>query len=1023
MKTPFYASLLSLLLVALGGPSAHASIAYGSINNFDTVNDTGQECHGFEIEMEDCRSTDITYTYNYNHYGVPEITQDDSLPGHPKCLIRWASKKNPDNSWAAHTIVPTAPITPTDGHMFTNPSVNFGGEHFGVGYSAAVGAIRYNWLVDNGSGTLINGGVVQVSTPVYNYYPAVVNNPAPAQVQAVIAPPPPPVPEPKEFGKPVWVKEIRTTSHNKNKVKLRDLVSDDPNDANEVNWRNNEADEVETEWQILQKDYNKADGGANNEVPAAAEDLPGGDEVVTRRYEFFEYTGPLDTESGEAMAQAVAADGVHGVGSKLINGVNVDLSMEEIVGNYTGAQMAAVDVDAVVGLIDHVGEGRENTPFAARTVVVGGTLPFTAVIEGLLPAGMTFDEASGVLSGTPEESGDFNFRVIATDFAHPEVAKNYTLRIAAVAENPVAAGFVDTIAEPLGSGTTTGDGAYPVGSNASVEAMPEPGYHFVNWTDNGHIVSTNAIHTFVIDVNHSLIAHFAADIPQVDIALEGIPVEGGTTSGGGLVDEGSNATVHAVANVGYQFTHWTESGVQVSTAAHYSFVASMNRTLVAHFSAVPTYSISTSVNSVSGGTASGGGSFSSGSSATVIATANAGYVFSRWTVNGNQVSTFSSYTFTVAANKSLVANFIAIGTQQTITTNANPVVGGIVSGGGSYASGDSATVVAVPNPNYAFVKWQVGSSQVSTSPSYTFTVAGNITLVAKFKEVFVVTAGVASGIGGSTEVDSPSYEAGDHAKVKAMPDGGFTFLHWTDNGTVVSADEMYDFNVNGNRSLVAHFRSTSGFTITTSVVAEANGIATGAGVYASGDDVIVSARASEGYGFASWTEEGTVVSTDADYWFTADAHRNLVANFVPAVSITAAASSPEGGTVYGDGFYALGSEVILSAIANPGYSFQGWSENGTYVSTEPDYVFNATAGRTLIANFIALPAVTIANPDPGQHQLVVFWPADSPGWELEESTNLETWVPSIRTVTNDGLAKSVSINASGTGRYFRLSHP
>jgi len=34
----------------------------------------------------------------------------------------------------------------------------------------------------------------------------------------------------EEFGRAIWVKEIRTTSHNNNEVKLRNLVSDDPDD-------------------------------------------------------------------------------------------------------------------------------------------------------------------------------------------------------------------------------------------------------------------------------------------------------------------------------------------------------------------------------------------------------------------------------------------------------------------------------------------------------------------------------------------------------------------------------------------------------------------------------------------------------------------------------------------------------------------------------------------------------------------------------------------------------------------------
>lgn len=61
MKTRAVLACLTGTLLAAG--SARASIAYGSINNFDTVNDTGHECHGFEIELEDCHSTDSAYIF------------------------------------------------------------------------------------------------------------------------------------------------------------------------------------------------------------------------------------------------------------------------------------------------------------------------------------------------------------------------------------------------------------------------------------------------------------------------------------------------------------------------------------------------------------------------------------------------------------------------------------------------------------------------------------------------------------------------------------------------------------------------------------------------------------------------------------------------------------------------------------------------------------------------------------------------------------------------------------------------
>jgi hypothetical protein len=96
---------------------------------------------------------------------------------------------------------------------------------------------------------------VNVVTPSWTYLPPAPAQPV-AQVQAVILAPPAPEVPVYEFGDAVWVKSIVTTSHNNARVELKDLVSDDPN-------------------------------GANNELAGNAEDLPNGDEVVTRRYEFY----------------------------------------------------------------------------------------------------------------------------------------------------------------------------------------------------------------------------------------------------------------------------------------------------------------------------------------------------------------------------------------------------------------------------------------------------------------------------------------------------------------------------------------------------------------------------------------------------------------------------------------------------------------------------------------------------------------------------------------------------------------
>jgi hypothetical protein len=509
----------ALVVFTLGLHATEGGTAWGSINNFDVVNDTGHECYGFEIEIEAIHTRDITYTYDWNHYGTPKLLEDSSDPAHPKVVIRYESSRATNGGWAAYTAVPTSPIAPTDGHQFTDPSVNIGGEHFGVGYSLPATNISYFWLVDSGNGALVRGPSVVVATPTFTYQPPA--GAVPAQVQAVIEPPP----EPRilEFGTASWVKEIRTTSHNSREVQLRDLVTDDPEDPNDRNWRNGEPDEVEVEWQLLQTEFKKADGGANGKLAGAPEDLVAGDEVITRRYEFYKYVGPIDGESGEALADRVGVDGVHGVGVKNINGTDVDLSTLEVVGEFLGAQMSAVDVGSPLGLIEHVQDGIVNEAYPTRTLVIAGDIPFIATNWGRLPAGMTFDAVSGELSGTPAEAGIFQFTVQASAEATPALRKTYTLMIAEDAAALVALpprSTIDTVPYPLEGGSTTGDGIYTNGTEARVSATAASGFSFSAWTDNGQIVSSYLTYTFTNAVHRSLIAHFVR-VPRLEMSWTG----------------------------------------------------------------------------------------------------------------------------------------------------------------------------------------------------------------------------------------------------------------------------------------------------------------------------------------------------------------------------------------------------------------------------------------------------------------------------------------------------------------------
>lgn len=61
------------------------------------------------------------------------------------------------------------------------------------------------------------------------------------------------------------------------------------------------------------------------------------------------------------------------------------------------------------------------------------------------------------------------------------------------------------------------------------------------------------------------------------------PENAGTVSGTGIYEQGTTCTLTATATGDFEFSHWTENGVTVSTNAQYSFIVESNRSIVAHF--------------------------------------------------------------------------------------------------------------------------------------------------------------------------------------------------------------------------------------------------------------------------------------------------------------------------------------------------------------------------------------------------------------------------------------------------------
>ena len=362
------------------------------------------------------------------------------------------------------------------------------------------------------------------------------------------------------------------------------------------------------------------------------------------------------------------------------------------------------------------------------------------------------------------------------------------------------------------------------------------------------------------------------------VAVSANPTNGGNATGGGTYNQGQSCTVIATANNGFTFTNWTENGSVVSTQASYTFVVNSNRNLVANFQAqTQNYNITVSANPTNGGTVTGGGSYQQGQSCTVHATANSGFTFTNWTENGSVVSTQANYTFTVSGNRTLVANFQAQPQNYTISVSANPTNAGTVSGGGTFQQGQTCTVHATPATNYTFVRWTENGNQVSTNANYTFTVNGNRNLVAQFQGQSYYIATTSNPSNGGTTSGNGLYHFGETCTVTATPSTGYEFVNWTDNGSVASTEVAYTFTVESGRNLVANF-AVQTFQITATVEPAEGGTAIGGGTYNYGDMVTIEVDTNEDWAFLNWTENGSVVSEEKSFTFTALENRLFVAN-------------------------------------------------------------------------------------------------------------------------------------------------
>ncbi|MBR4730778.1 MAG: secretion protein Por, partial [Prevotella sp.] len=112
--------------------------------------------------------------------------------------------------------------------------------------------------------------------------------------------------------------------------------------------------------------------------------------------------------------------------------------------------------------------------------------------------------------------------------------------------------------------------------------------------------------------------------------------------------------------------------------------------------------------------------------------------------------------------------------------------------------------------------------------------------------------------------------------------------------------------------------------------------------------VILVAEPSEGYEFANWTQNGEIVSTDAEYETIALGDMDIVANFKKKSYMVNIATTALNGSIEGTGtgIYEHGTKIELEAVPATDFMFTNWTVNGEIVETDGN-TLTLTADKSL----------------------------------------------------------------------------
>jgi len=245
------------------------------------------------------------------------------------------------------------------------------------------------------------------------------------------------------------------------------------------------------------------------------------------------------------------------------------------------------------------------------------------------------------------------------------------------------------------------------------------------------------------------------------------------------------------------------------------------------------------------------------------------YTFSNWLVNGIPVAHSTSLSFEITENVTIMAVFRY--TEYPVNLLMNIDEAGIISGLTSnyYDYNTQFTLNVNTKPGYEFLAWYSLNkvtgvyTKLSEDENLTYTVNGITNIYASFVQKGTVYISLADENAG-TVVGSGIYDIGTKVHLIALRNEGFKFLHWLNNGEIVSTDNDYEITVNaGTNKFVAVYIPVKQVSVT--INNSSLGRIHSSGSTELGSSVTLSATPYNNCTFIGWAVNNNIVSTDSTY--------------------------------------------------------------------------------------------------------------------------------------------------------------